>query len=79
EQEVLIIPFSVFKVMKIKRNYLEDSTASISIEIELEECEDVIDDNKESESALSDKASRSSSLLSSDKDIKDTEEYQLLR
>ncbi|CAF5141296.1 unnamed protein product, partial [Rotaria sp. Silwood1] len=44
EQEILIIPFSVFKVMAIKRNYLDDSTASISIEIELEECEDVMDD-----------------------------------
>ncbi|CAF4620252.1 unnamed protein product [Rotaria sp. Silwood1] len=72
EQEVLIIPFSVFKVMAIKRNYLDDSTASISIEIELEECEDVMDDSKELES---DKASRSLSLSSSDNDIKDTKEY----
>ncbi|CAF3735001.1 unnamed protein product [Rotaria sp. Silwood1] len=71
EKEVLIIPFTVFKVMAIKRNYLDDPTASISIEIELEECEDPIDDKKESES---DKASRSS-LSSSDNDIKDTEEY----
>ncbi|CAF3702728.1 unnamed protein product [Rotaria sp. Silwood1] len=52
EKEVLIIPFSVFKVIEVKRNYLDDSTASISIEIELEECEDVIDNNKELESML---------------------------
>ncbi|CAF5037025.1 unnamed protein product, partial [Rotaria sp. Silwood1] len=70
EKEVLIIPFSVFKVIEVKRNYLDDSTASISIEIELEECEDVIDNNKELES---DKTSRSSSLSSYGNDIKDTE------
>ncbi|CAF4598852.1 unnamed protein product, partial [Rotaria sp. Silwood2] len=72
EKEILIIPFSVFKVMKIKRNYLDDSTASISIEIELEECEDVIDDKKESESKPT---SRSSSLSSSDNDIKEINNY----
>ncbi|CAF1219795.1 unnamed protein product [Rotaria sp. Silwood1] len=72
EKEILIIPFSVFKVMKIKRNYLDDSTASISIEIELEECEDVIDDKKVSES---EPTSRSSSLSSSDNDIKEIEHY----
>ncbi|CAF3655177.1 unnamed protein product [Rotaria sp. Silwood1] len=72
EKEVLIIPFSVFKVIEVKRNYLDDSTASISIEIELEECEDVIDNNKELES---DKTSRSSSLSSYGNDIKDTEDW----
>jgi hypothetical protein len=40
EKEVLILPFAVFKVVAIKRNDLEDPTAPISIEIELEECED---------------------------------------
>ncbi|CAF4575136.1 unnamed protein product, partial [Didymodactylos carnosus] len=40
EKEILIIPFTVFNVTKIKQNYLDDSTAAISIEIELEECED---------------------------------------
>ncbi|CAF3964515.1 unnamed protein product, partial [Rotaria sordida] len=58
----------------IKRNYLDDSTASISIEIELEECEDPIGDKNESEKT-SDKASRSSSLSSSNIDIKDIKEY----
>ncbi|CAF3423739.1 unnamed protein product [Rotaria sp. Silwood2] len=72
EKEILIIPFSVFKVMKIKRNYLDDSTVSISIEIELEECEDVIDDKKESEI---EPTSRSSSLSSSDNDFKEIEHY----
>ncbi|CAF3365154.1 unnamed protein product [Rotaria sp. Silwood2] len=63
EKEVLIVPFTVFKVMAIKRNYLDNLTASISISI---------DDKKETES---DKESRSSSLSSSDNDIKDTEDY----
>ena len=52
EKEILIIPFTVFKVVTIKRNYLDDSTASISIEIELEECEDLNDDTNELESTL---------------------------
>ena len=52
EKEILIIPFSVFKIMKIKRNYFDDPTASISIEIELEECEDQNDNKNESESKI---------------------------
>ncbi|CAF4821761.1 unnamed protein product [Rotaria sp. Silwood1] len=40
EKEILILPFTVFKVTNIKRNYFEDITSSISVEIELEECED---------------------------------------
>ncbi|CAF1151191.1 unnamed protein product [Didymodactylos carnosus] len=71
EKEILIIPFSVFKVMTIKRNYLDDPTASISIEIELEECEDPNDNKKESESS---EISRSTFSSSSDV-IKDVEEY----
>jgi hypothetical protein len=50
EQEILIIPFTVFKVTAIRRNHLVHSKASISIEIELEECEDRNDDENESES-----------------------------
>ncbi|CAF1000927.1 unnamed protein product [Didymodactylos carnosus] len=50
EKEILIIPFTVFKVITIKRNYLDDSTASISIEIQLEECEDPDDNKNEPES-----------------------------
>ena len=45
EEEVLIIPFSVFKVIDIKQHFQRDRTAPISIEIELEECEDTIDSN----------------------------------
>ncbi|CAF1126053.1 unnamed protein product [Rotaria sordida] len=72
EKEILILPFIVFKVIAIKRNYLDDSTASISIEIELEECEDSNDDKKELESS---QTSKSSSLSLSDDVIKNTEEY----
>jgi hypothetical protein len=50
EKEILILPFSVFKVIAIKQNYLDDPTASISIEIELEECEDSNDDKNKLES-----------------------------
>lgn len=46
EEEILIIPFSVFKVIDIKQHFQHDQTASISIEIELEECEDIIDNNR---------------------------------
>ncbi|CAF3643857.1 unnamed protein product [Rotaria sp. Silwood1] len=52
EKEILIIPFTVFKVTAIKRNYLDDPTASISIEIDLEECEDPNDHQNELESSL---------------------------
>ena len=45
EQEVLINPFSVFQVIDVKENYLEDPNAPISIEIELEECEDIDEKN----------------------------------
>ncbi|CAF1097406.1 unnamed protein product [Didymodactylos carnosus] len=40
EKEILILPFTVFKVVAIKRNDLYNPTALISIEIELEECKD---------------------------------------
>ncbi|CAF1207315.1 unnamed protein product [Rotaria sordida] len=50
EKEILILPFTVFKVIAIKRNYLDNPTASISIEIELEECEDPKDNKNESAS-----------------------------
>ncbi|CAF1071431.1 unnamed protein product [Rotaria sordida] len=75
EKEVLIIPFTVFKVIAIKRNYLDDPTASISIEIELEECEDPDDGKNELENMSADKTSRGSSLSSCDSDIKDAEAY----
>ncbi|CAF4186805.1 unnamed protein product, partial [Rotaria sordida] len=61
--------------MAIKRNYLEDPTASISIEIELEECEDPDDGKNELENMSADKTSRGSSLSSCDSDIKDAEAY----
>ncbi|CAF0781777.1 unnamed protein product [Adineta steineri] len=44
ENEVLILPFTVFKVVGIKRNDLENPKASISVEIQLEECEDSHED-----------------------------------
>ncbi|CAF0991771.1 unnamed protein product [Adineta steineri] len=40
ENEVLILPFTVFKVVSIKWNDLEKPETKISIEIELEECDD---------------------------------------
>ena len=46
EKEVLILPFTVFKVVAIKPNDLNNPTAPISIEIELEECEDPKDHPK---------------------------------
>ncbi|CAF1030606.1 unnamed protein product [Rotaria sordida] len=49
EKEILILSFIVFKVIAIKRNYLDDPTASISIEIELEECEGPNDNQNEAE------------------------------
>jgi hypothetical protein len=52
EKEILIIPFTVFKVIAIKYNYLDDSTASISIEIQLEECEDSNEDKNQLESTF---------------------------
>ncbi|CAF1362342.1 unnamed protein product, partial [Rotaria sp. Silwood1] len=61
EKEILILPFTVFKVIAIKRNYLDDPAASISIEIELEECEDTNDKKYESENS---ETSRTSSLSS---------------
>lgn len=50
EKEILIIPFTVFKVIAIKKNYLDDSKPSI--EIQLEECEDSNDENNQLESTL---------------------------
>ncbi|CAF1270585.1 unnamed protein product, partial [Rotaria sordida] len=73
EKEILILPFSVFKVTAIKRNYLDDPAASISIEIELEECEDPNDNKNELENS---DTTRTSSFSSSADDIKDIEEYQ---
>ncbi|CAF1304118.1 unnamed protein product, partial [Rotaria sordida] len=73
EKEILILPFTVFKVKAIKQNYLDDPTASISIEIELEECEDPNDNKNELENS---DTSRTSSLSSSADDIKHIEEYQ---
>ncbi|CAF4077946.1 unnamed protein product, partial [Rotaria sordida] len=73
EKEILILPFTVFKVTAIKRNYLDDPTASISIEIELEECEDPYDNKNESET---NETSRIPSLSSTNNDIKDVEQYQ---
>ncbi|CAF0929751.1 unnamed protein product [Didymodactylos carnosus] len=40
EKEILILPFAVFKVVNITKNYIDNPQASISVEIELEECED---------------------------------------
>ncbi|CAF3906271.1 unnamed protein product [Rotaria sordida] len=73
EKEILILPFTVFKVIAIKRNYLDNPNVSISIEIELEECEDSNDNKNESENS---ETSRVSSLSSTIDDIKDVEEYQ---
>ncbi|CAF1033515.1 unnamed protein product [Didymodactylos carnosus] len=36
EKEIFILPFAVFKVVNLKRHYINDSHAAISIEIELE-------------------------------------------
>ncbi|CAF1059567.1 unnamed protein product [Rotaria magnacalcarata] len=72
EKEILIISFTVFKVIKIKQNDLDDSTAPISIEIELEECEDPNDNKDESESG---ETLRTLSISSCDSDIKDTQSY----
>ncbi|CAF3929078.1 unnamed protein product [Rotaria sordida] len=72
EKEILILPFTVFKVIAIKQNYLNDPTASISIEIELEECEDPNDNKNESENSDTPRTS----LSSISDDIKDVEEYQ---
>ncbi|CAF1385100.1 unnamed protein product, partial [Rotaria sordida] len=71
EKEILILPFTVFKVIAIKQNYLDDPTASISIEIELEECEDPNDNKNESENSDTPRTS----LSSTSDDIKDVEEY----
>ncbi|CAF1372482.1 unnamed protein product [Rotaria sordida] len=76
EKEILILPFTVFKVIAIKQNYLNNPTASISIEIELEECEDPNDNKNESENS---QTSRTSSLSSTSDDIKDVEEYQTFK
>ncbi|CAF1172922.1 unnamed protein product [Rotaria sordida] len=72
EKEILMLSFIVFKVIAIKRNYLDDPTASISIEIELEECEGPNDNQNEAETS---ETSRTSSFSSSTDDIKDVEEY----
>ncbi|CAF1489319.1 unnamed protein product, partial [Didymodactylos carnosus] len=61
EKEILILPFTVFKVVNIKRNYIDNPQARISVEIELEECEDPDGD---------------SAFTSSDNDIRKTEEYE---
>ncbi|UJR19749.1 hypothetical protein I4U23_022882 [Adineta vaga] len=58
EKEVLILPFTVFKVIDIKRNDLYNPTAPISIEIELEECEDPNDDFKQLKNMKETKQSR---------------------
>ncbi|CAF1202792.1 unnamed protein product [Adineta steineri] len=68
EKEILIIPFTVFKIIEIRKNYLEDLEASISIEILLEECEDQNEiQNNETSELLT--------LSSFDNDIKDTKKY----
>ncbi|CAF1420923.1 unnamed protein product, partial [Adineta ricciae] len=67
EKEVLIIPFSVFKITSIKRNYIDNPQVAISIEIELEECEDP--------DKLDEQSSRLLTVLSSENDIKDAEAY----
>ncbi|CAF4726814.1 unnamed protein product, partial [Rotaria sp. Silwood2] len=55
----------------IKQNYLDDPTASISIEIVLEEYENPNDNKNESENS---EIPRSSSLSSTNNDIKDVDE-----
>ena len=52
EKEVLIVPFTVFKVTAIRRSDCDDSTAKVFIEIDLEECEDVNENKNELESRL---------------------------
>jgi hypothetical protein len=94
EKEILILPFSVFKVISIKRNYLDNSSASISIEIQLEECEDPNDNKNESESTMlfskkinsfdsvkfsGSKTSRTSSLSPTSDNIKNTKKDQKLK
>ncbi|CAF3709383.1 unnamed protein product [Rotaria sp. Silwood1] len=74
EKEILILPFSVFKVIGIKRNYLDNPTASISIEIELEECEDRNNNDLQYINEL-----EASSFLTSCDDIRDSREYSKLQ
>ncbi|CAF1065720.1 unnamed protein product [Rotaria sordida] len=74
EKEILIIPFSVFKVTNIKRNY-PTSTSTISIEIELEECEDPSNNDNELKNI---EISKTKSILSDD-DIRDFRDYQKLQ
>ncbi|CAF3110068.1 unnamed protein product [Rotaria sp. Silwood2] len=75
EKEILIIPFSVFKVMNIKRNY-PISTNTISIEIELEECEDANNNTNELKNV---EISRIEPFLSSYDDIRSHREYRKLQ
>ncbi|CAF1592613.1 unnamed protein product [Rotaria sp. Silwood1] len=74
EKEILILPFSVFKVIGIKRNYLDNPTASISIEIELEEYEDRNNNDLQYINEL-----EASSFLTSCDDIRDSREYSKLQ
>ncbi|CAF4435738.1 unnamed protein product [Rotaria sp. Silwood2] len=71
EKEILILPFTVFKIIAIKQNYLDDPTASISVEIVLEEYENPNDNKNESENS---EIPRTSSLSSTNNDIKDVDE-----
>ncbi|CAF4037596.1 unnamed protein product [Rotaria sp. Silwood2] len=76
DKEILILPFAVFKVIAIKQNYLDDPTASISIEIVLEECEDSNDKKHESENS---ETSRKSSLSQTNEGIKCIDECQKIK
>ncbi|CAF2617832.1 unnamed protein product [Rotaria sp. Silwood2] len=76
EQEILILPFSVFKVINIIRNDL-DSTNTISIEIELEECEDLNNNNNNEPEHI--EISEREPFLLSDISITDPKENQKLQ
>ncbi|CAF1186187.1 unnamed protein product [Rotaria sordida] len=76
EKEILILPFTVFKVIAIKRNYLDNPTASISIEIELEECEDPKDNKNESDNCETSRTSSLSSTIDSNKDVEEHQKFK---
>ncbi|CAF1097769.1 unnamed protein product [Rotaria sp. Silwood1] len=75
-KEILILPFTVFKVIAIKQNYLDDPSASISIEIVLEECEDSNDNKNESKNS---ETLRKSSLSQTNDGIKDVDKCRKVK
>ena len=78
EKEVLILPFSVFKIIDIRRNDLNDHAAPISVEIDLEECEDPNSDQNEAGSTHADNQVSRSPSSSVDNGIKFKRQTRLL-